>query len=336
MTKTGKKVCRALLIAAATSAAVALCFVWKSRSDEAAYRTAVHLYEQGRFKQAFAAFQALRNDPRAATYLGSMLSEGKGVEKNARRALAEYERAIALGSAEANYNAGVLHLFGSGGDVPANPRKAISCFETAQRLGSAEAAYNLAVILGDEQSSFYDPAKSADMLTFAFERDLPSAQCLMAYQLLTGRSRGQDIERGLDCLVKAASQKNPTALVVLGRLHLLGIATRRDARKAYACFRLAAESPLMPEAACVQGFMDIAGLGTRRDVRSGAKRLLRGLRQSVIKHCTAPDETPWRDGTSFRRSNIWECFSNRADSASSARTPRRAGSPHHVFAKEGE
>jgi len=64
------------------------------------------LYEEGKFKEAFLAFQraAKLGNPQAQVNLGNLYDAGEGVEQDQKLAAYWYKRAIKNGVAEAAYN----------------------------------------------------------------------------------------------------------------------------------------------------------------------------------------------------------------------------------------
>jgi len=78
----------------------------------------------------------------AASFLGRMSLRGEGMPQNYRVARLWYERAAALGDAEAHNGLGIMYRDGLG--VTANPDKALKYFEYAARFELPEAQVNIA------------------------------------------------------------------------------------------------------------------------------------------------------------------------------------------------
>ena len=103
-------------------------------------------YTRGKFPEAFAEFSvaAKQDYPAAQNMLASMYAQGKGVERDYKKALDWLYRAQALGSPEAMYNLARMHEEGLG--EPRNPAAALKYYLEAAYLGFQPAIQRLRLL----------------------------------------------------------------------------------------------------------------------------------------------------------------------------------------------
>jgi len=219
---------------------------------EARYRVARLAADAGDYGEAVKAYERLIRDDdyRAMLDLGQMHEEGRGVPKNAARAISLYERA-ADRSPWARYKLGVLYLEGNA--VAQDYAKVHYWLQRAARDGNAGARNNLAVMYdrglgvkvdhaaardlylaalggGDPHAkgnleSFFAEGRGAppgaaalDWYRQGAEAGIASAQYRVGRMYARGEGVARDDKAAVDWLMKAAQQGHPEARKEAGEL----------------------------------------------------------------------------------------------------------------------
>ena len=102
--------------------------------DEQDYRNAWSLFLKG----------AEKDDKICFFYLGVMLDQGLGIEKNRTLAIQKYQRAADLGHGDSQYNVAQAYMFGNG--VQKNYQKALYYFIKSADNGDAESCFNVGIL----------------------------------------------------------------------------------------------------------------------------------------------------------------------------------------------
>ena len=112
-------------------------------SPEGLYADAREALERGRAQEAAELLRraANRGHASAAFRLGALYEEGRGVERDAERAVAWYRRAADAGDERAWLN--LAHMYAKGDGVPEDESRAAHWYERAARAGNAHAQYAL-------------------------------------------------------------------------------------------------------------------------------------------------------------------------------------------------
>lgn len=163
-------------------------------------------------------------------------------DKDAAEVLGWFRRAAEHGSAAAQYNLGVMYVYGE--HVQQDHRQAASWFRQAAEQGYAPAQYNLGYLhergLGvqkDEPQALEWYRKAADQGDVAAQNNLG-----VAYE--NGLGVPKDEQRALDWYLKAAGKGFAEAQANLGLLYTKGRGASKDERQAADWFRKAAEQGL--------------------------------------------------------------------------------------------
>ena len=138
---------------------------------------------------------AEQGDAKAQTNLGVMYAEGKGIPKDAQKAMKWFRKAAEQGLALAQYNLGVTYAFGKG--VPKDAQKAVKWYRKAAEQG-----------LGFAQE---------DLGNMYYWGEGP-----------------KDAQKAVKWYRKAAEQGSSLAPTRLAEMYFRGVAVPRDDVKAYA------------------------------------------------------------------------------------------------------
>jgi len=113
---------------------------------------------------------AEQGDAAAQFKLGRIYYNGKGVPKDAAKAVEWWRKAAEQGNADAQFNLGVAYHTGEG--VPKNLVKAIEWYRKAAEQGDAQAQFNLAVAYDKDEGVPKDAAKAIEWYRKAAEQVL--------------------------------------------------------------------------------------------------------------------------------------------------------------------
>lgn len=98
--------------------------------------------EQDEFQRTFELAQ--NGDAEAQYIIGLMYKDGKGVQKDIKKAAEWFEKAAAQGNADSQNHIGIMYYLGYG--VQKDIKKAIEWFEKAAVQGHSNAQFNLGVM----------------------------------------------------------------------------------------------------------------------------------------------------------------------------------------------
>lgn len=168
---------------------------------------------------------ALHNDAQAGDAqsmadLGWCYAYGKGVDKDIKKAVELFNKAIAKGNTDAMRRLGNLYREGDG--VPLDYSKAMEWYQKAADKGDSEAMYNLGVMYanGDGVSQNYAEAlkwyqKAAD------KGDLDAIHNLGVFYE-NGWSVTKDYTRAIEWYKKAADKGHPASMICMSDMYYFG------------------------------------------------------------------------------------------------------------------
>src|SRR5205807_4014407 len=137
-------------------------------------------YQRGYYLAAFqeATRRAGDGDPVAMTLLGDLYSNGYGVPRDEKKALAWFSLAADRNDRQAIFALAMAKFAGRGTaqDLP----EAAALLDKAAKLGHVAAAYNLALLYLDGQQVRQDIARAAALLRSAADAGSPEAQYALA------------------------------------------------------------------------------------------------------------------------------------------------------------
>ena len=190
-------------------------------------------------EQEFAALlkKAEAGDADAQTDLGYVYITGKGVPKDAAKAVEWYQKAAAQGNAWSQHNFGLMYLKGEG--VPKDASKAVEWFQKAATQGNAGAQYSLGSRYDTGEGVPEDAAKAVEWFQKAATQGNADAQYSLGSKYDTGKGVPKDAAKALEWFLKAAAQGNAGAQTSLGWRYADGEGVSKDVVLAYAWINLA-------------------------------------------------------------------------------------------------
>ncbi len=173
--------------------------------------------------------------------LGILSERGVGMDKpSPAEALQWYKKAVRHGSLDAATNIGLMYAEGRG--VPKNPSEAVPWLRQAAEGGDAAAQYNLALLYGRGDGIPKDEKESLRWLTAAADQNvLPALLDLANFYLHATPSAKADIERASSYYEKAAELGNAYAQAMLGTIFAKGMQGTPDYEQSVKWYRKAAE-----------------------------------------------------------------------------------------------
>lgn len=164
---------------------------------------------------AFLLRRVLRGDAAALDALGSMLTYGVGVEKNARLAAACYSAASQASYAGATYNLAAALIEGNG--IPKDVSKGLRLLRAAKKAGEAAAANYLGFCYRIGEGVEKDPRRGFELSLEAAEAGVAAAQYDVGLCLLTGTGVKKDSTAAERWIARAARGGDRDAREYLSR-----------------------------------------------------------------------------------------------------------------------
>ncbi|MGN7613333.1 pilin [Magnetococcales bacterium HHB-1] len=158
---------------------------------------------------------------RALFHLGGLCFFGKGVKQDIPKALDYYQQAAKKDIPQALTKLGWLALFGKEG-VEKDPKKAINFFERAIKLRDAEAMYHMGHIYKYGEGVKRDHHKSTMWYKLSSQFGFDRAQFKVGFMYSTGQDVMRDLSEGMKHIQEAAKQGNSWALYRLGMIYEKG------------------------------------------------------------------------------------------------------------------
>ncbi len=182
---------------------------------------------------------ALLEDARGYYCMAVCCDQGKGVEKDATKAVAYARRAAEQQHSEACLFMGKAHLLGYGG-VEKSPALAAPYLLKAADAGNADAALRLGKLAFDGTGIKKDYALAARCFQLAAQSGNSEALCLLGACFDAGFGVKKDPGKAVECWKRATDGENARAAYFLGRCVELGHGTRQDAALAARLYAMAA------------------------------------------------------------------------------------------------
>jgi TPR repeat protein/tRNA A-37 threonylcarbamoyl transferase component Bud32 len=158
--------------------------------------------------------------------LGWLHDHGRGTPRDATAARTWYERAAARGSANAKYHLGVL--FHKGRGVQRNPFAALRWWEEAAKAGHATAQFQLGVLYHTGEGVPVNAATARIWFQKAAEQGHATAQSKLGGMFHVGEGGPRDPIQARQWYEKAAAQGDAEAQYGLGELYDSGDGAARD------------------------------------------------------------------------------------------------------------
>jgi hypothetical protein len=181
-----------ILVAAALLAGCATNVVAEKASR---FDQGVAAYDSGDYQTAYRIWNELAddNDLAAMRNVAQLLRQGKGVEKNPKRAFKLYQSAAEKGLVTAMANVGDMYLNGEG--VEKNPEAAAAWYARAAAAGLSLAQWKLAEMYDAGNGVQKDPVRARALLERAARNGYAPAQAKLKSMGLTLNDAGEVIEQ---------------------------------------------------------------------------------------------------------------------------------------------
>lgn len=165
-------------------------------------------------------------------------------------ALVEFVKAAELGDNRADYQLGVMHLYGRG--VPENPSRAVEYFTKSAQAGNDGAAFVLGRLYMEGSGVPVDIEKAVNIYREKAEAGNTFFQYVLGKLYLDGTFVPANKEIALKWLERSADNGSPFALYELGTVY-----ESTDAPKAYMYYALAADMGLASASFKMKRFNDV-------------------------------------------------------------------------------
>ena len=183
-------------------------------------------------------------NPDAFLRLGDLYLNGDLVTPDPEKAFSFFEQAAELGSETASVNVGLMMIDGNGTshDIDGG----IALLSEAANNGNGRALMELGNIYrtGSAEGIDIDPARSFDYYKRAADGGNTAASLITARMMIDGEGTPAAPQKGFEIAHQLAEAKDPAALLLMGDIHLSGIADLlpADPQKAYEAYSLASEA----------------------------------------------------------------------------------------------
>ena len=173
--------------------------------------------------------------------LGIFSETGIGMERpSPPEALEWYKKAIRQGSLDAATNIGLMYAEGRG--IPKDPAEAVTWLRQAAEGGDAIAQYNLALIYSRGNGIPKDEKESIRWLTAAAEQNVVPALLDLANSYMhPPAATSADVERAIRYYKKAAELGSSRAQASLGTIYAKGLQGQPDYEQSVRWYRMAAD-----------------------------------------------------------------------------------------------
>ncbi len=187
---------------------------------KADYLKATMYLTEGNETKAFEEFlvSAKAGDTSSQYNVGYMYEEGKGVERNYKKAHYWYKKAAAKKHMKAIHNLGNLYYFGKG--VERKLDTAEMLFKYNSEKGDAESMFNLALIYFEDEKKEYE--KAYQWFQKSYENGIPKALLFIGICLEDGLGIEANLEKAIETYKKASREGVHEAETNLGLLYMQG------------------------------------------------------------------------------------------------------------------
>lgn len=182
---------------------------------ETDHRTAEAAYMAGEHDRAAAIWTRLAEagDATAEAWLGTLYSNGEGVERDDAAALGWLRRAAEQGVVTAQANLGAFLYLGRGAE--SDPAEAARWLDRAAEAGDVHALFNLAVLCLKGEGVPASPERAAELYRRAAERGHHPSQARLGYLYSAGQGVEKDRVQAYLWLTLAAQHGVGTAFEAL-------------------------------------------------------------------------------------------------------------------------
>lgn len=242
----------------------------------------------------------------AQYHLGFLFGEGRGVTRDAQKALHWFRRAADKGDAKAQYAVGLALsrqsdkreaaqwfrraadqgmvdaqfqlalLYEKGYGVTVNEARARRLYQSAAKTDTA-AIFNLALMLDEGRGGPPDLNGAIDLYIRAAQASLPAAQHALCELLLDGHGVARNLEDAVGWCRAAAQQDHAPAQLLLATFYALGHGVEPDEGRAAAWLIVAAKLGFPPAIKARDGLLP----SLPPDIRARAKGIAKTLRPNL-------------------------------------------------------
>lgn len=208
-------------------------------NEENNFQEALRLIENQNYSEGISLFKSLAasGKPEAQYELGSLYSNGLGVDKNLTEAFKWFKLSAEQGFYKAQHELGVSYLRGYG--VKQKISESMKWFQLAAEQGNPGSHYQIGYIYYYVKKDYL---KAKNFFLFASEHGIAGAEVHLGHMYANGIGVEQDYSLAFKWFERAAKKNNPTAQYRLAQLHLGGRGTVLDENKAEKWFTLSAEN----------------------------------------------------------------------------------------------
>lgn len=206
------------------------------------YRSGLESFNKGRYTTAFSTLTPVAKSGLAnAQYLlGVMYQQGKGVEKNYKRAAKWYQLAADQKLPAAQNHLGYLYHYGKG--VPQNLRKAVKFYKLSATQNDNLAFHNLGIVYENGHGVSQDYEKAIKYYKIAAKSGFAESQNEVGLMFLAGLGVSQNFEKAVYWFGLSANQGHVIGQSNLGYMYHFGYGVPVDYRKSLKWYKLAAEA----------------------------------------------------------------------------------------------
>lgn len=196
---------------------------WRARMDLSASPPEVYQAEYEKFKEV--------DHPEALARLGYLYREGKGVEKDRKKALKLFRKAAAQENAFGQYNLG--YFYSQGYELARNYKEARTLYRKAAEKGDANGQSNFGHLYDKALGVTEDNQKAVYWYRKAAEQGYANGQYNLGVKYEKGEGIARDYKKAVYWYRKAAEQAYAPALSNLGHMYLNGFGVLKDYQKAF-------------------------------------------------------------------------------------------------------
>ena len=219
-------------------------------------------------------------DRNAMFNLAICYTQGLGCNRDDVKAFEYFTRAAEKGDPKAQLQVGVCQITGRGTQI--DETKAAASFRLASEAGDATAQYNFGVCLSKGRGVAKDLNEAAKWYRRSAEQGDPMAQFRLALCFATGKGTEKSPEQAVEWYHKAAQENHGGALFNLGVCFAQGDGVDRDDAKALGYYRQAADLGVVQAqhnlALCL-----LTGVGTAKDAEEAVEWYLKAAKQGDAK-----------------------------------------------------
>lgn len=186
-----------------------------------------------------------KNNPAALVKLGDMYMEGQGVEKNEKKGVDYYKKALKKNDLEAMYKLSNAYLTGKG--IKEDTSEGLRLLREAAEKGNVNAQKQLAYLYSNENDYVYKVYdKAVKNFTLAADQGDLESQVTIGNFYLYGYHVDRNYETAFHYLDMAAKQGNAEAQFEMANMYKNGIWVEKNDEEAIKYFKLAADQGYAP------------------------------------------------------------------------------------------